>query len=78
MFSDLTLEDLGIAEEWHDKVVVVQPEQLEDITFKDPTKYYYLNSFGQRIYLKTRSYTKAKSMVNEIVGKEGFYSVRAV
>ena len=78
-FKDLTLDDMGIdSKKWGKKVTLVcSKDVLDNIHFKDPTNFYYLNSFGFRVYLRAQSYQKAKEMVDEITGKEGFYSVRS-
>lgn len=66
----------GIDPKWKNKIIVVDSAEVESDDFKDPTKYYYQNAFGDNVYLKTRSYTKAREMIDEITGKKGFYSVR--
>lgn len=78
-FKDLTLDDMGIdSKKWGKKVTLVcSKDVLDNMHFKDPTNFYYLNPFGFRVYLRTQSYQKAKEMVDEITGKEGFYSVRS-
>lgn len=50
-------------------------EQLA--TIKDPSNYYIVNAFGNRVYIKTTDRAKAQEKADEIYGKN-FYSVRCV
>ena len=70
-------ETVGIDRKWADKVVIYDYEQLEKSNFKDPSKYYILNAFGDRVYFKTRIKSKARQWCDEIYGK-GKYVIREV
>ena len=46
-------------------------------SFKDPSNYYIVNAFGNRVYIKTTDRATAIAKADEIYGK-GFYNVRVV
>jgi len=46
-------------------------------SFKDPSNYYIVNAFGNRVYIKTTDRALAIAKADEIYGK-GFYNVRVV
>ena len=46
-------------------------------SFKDPSNYYIVNAFGNRVYIKTTDRATAQAKADEIYGK-GFYNVRVV
>lgn len=46
-------------------------------SFKDPSNYYIVNAFGNRVYIKTTDRATAQAKADEEYGK-GFYSVRVV
>ena len=70
-------ETVGIDRKWADKVVIYDYEQLEKANFKDPSRFYIVNAFCDRVYFKTRSKSKAKQWCDEIYGKD-FYNIREV
>jgi hypothetical protein len=58
------------------QTVELTREQLST-TIKDPSNYYIVNAFGNRVYIKTTDRVKAQEKADEMYGK-GFYNVRAV
>ena len=58
-------------------IIIVSEEQRFDDDFKEPTRYFIINAFGEAVHFKTRSREKAQQWSDEIYG-EGFYTIREV
>jgi len=57
------------------QTIEITRDQLASI--KDPSNYYIVNAFGNRVYIKTTDRAKAQEKADEVYGK-GFYKVRCV
>ena len=58
------------------ETVELTKEQREALP-KDPSNYYIVNAFGNRVFIKTTDRATAKAKVDEMYGKD-FYNVRVV
>lgn len=58
------------------ETVELTKEQREALP-KDPSNYYIVNAFGNRVFIKTSDRATAKAKVDEMYGKD-FYNVRVV
>lgn len=59
------------------KIQTVELTRDQLATIKDPSNYYIVNAFGNRVYIKTTDRAKAQEKADEMYGK-GFYNVRCV
>jgi hypothetical protein len=59
------------------KIQTVELTREQLATLKDPSNYYIVNAFGNRVYIKTTDRAKAQEKADEMYGK-GFYKVRTV
>ena len=57
------------------KVSVFSQEQYEALDFKAPCKYYFINAFGEAVFIHVRAREDAEKYVTENYGK-GFYKIR--
>lgn len=58
------------------ETIELTKEQREALP-KDPSNYYIVNAFGNRVFIKTTDRATAKAKVDEMYGKD-FYNVRVV
>lgn len=70
-------EERGIDPKWKDKIIIIRQEDVIRDDFKEPKKYYIINGWGDRVYIKTIRRSKAQEIADEIWGK-GFYQVKQV
>ena len=66
----------NIPEEFHKSVKIISSDDVNNGGFIPPNKYYYVNAYGDNVYVKARSEVKAQSIVDGITGKIGFFKVR--
>lgn len=62
---------------WKDKLQIFPQEMFYADNFKTNFKYYFVNSFGDAVFLKVRSRSKAQEITDELYGK-GFFTVRSL
>lgn len=58
------------------ETVELTKEQREALP-KDPSNYYIVNAFGNRVFIKTTDRATAQDKADEMYGKD-FYKIRAV
>lgn len=61
---------------WKDKLQIFPQEMFYADSFNPKYKYYFINSFGDAVFLKVRSRAKAQEICDELYGK-GFFTVRS-
>ena len=59
------------------KIQTVELTREQLVAIKDPSNYYIVNAFGNRVYIKTTDRALAQKKADEMYGK-GFYKVRCV
>lgn len=59
------------------KIQTVELTREQLATIQDPSNYYIVNAFGNRVYIKTTDRALAQKKADEMYGK-GFYKVRVV
>jgi len=78
MFTPLNPEEFGITKKSIIRRIVIHAEaDVWKDNFKPPCQYYYIDSFGNHVYIRTRDRSKAQEVADEINGK-GFFTVRHV
>lgn len=76
MYKQIELSEVGIDPKWAD-TIKIYPEEVTDLeSFKDPHKFYIINAFGHRVYIKSSKRNIAQQVADEIYGK-GFYKIRS-
>lgn len=53
----------------------IDQSELAEDDFKAPSKYYFINAFGEAIFIHTRDRAVAERYITETYGK-GFYKLR--
>lgn len=57
------------------KTTIIEKSVFESLDFKAPAKYYYINAFGDAVFIHVRSREDAEQYIVENYGK-GFYKIR--
>jgi len=64
-------------EEWHDKLAGYCFETYSDDSFWSPSKYFYTNAFGDKVFFLTRKRKTAQQWLDEIE-EPGKYRLRTI
>lgn len=74
----LPTEDFGITDKKiTNKIVIHSEADVWKDFFKPPCQYYFIDSFGNHVYIRTRNRLAAQKVADQIHGK-GFFTVRRV
>ena len=71
-------EDFGITDKNIIKRIVIHSEaDVWKESFKPPCQYYFIDSFGNHVYIRTRDRMAAQEVADQIHGKN-FFTVRRI
>lgn len=74
----LSPEEFGIVDKKIiNKIVIHSEEDVWKDFFKPPCQYYFIDSFGNHVYIRTRNRLAAQKIADQIYGKN-FFTVRKV